>query len=190
MQLNVNKPSTVYISFHSELPKVFTLYNADGNKYYYRHLDGKTPRIKFNIPDSGIYHANVNFQVYKIEDIEIEKLPPAPKAERDRYKESKIIFNNQLRNTPCRIYTDLGIIEVGYDFYKQPEPVRLFLLLHEEGHYFYCDEVKCDIYAMINFIRLGYNRSTAFYTLQHVMKRTLQEIAEIKKYFNILKVAA
>lgn len=190
MQVNVNRPSTIYIQFVSEFPKTFTLFNDEGNKYYYRHLDGKTPRIKFNVPDVGIYNSNVNFEISKIVDIEIPTLPNAPTAERDRFKQSEIVFNNQLKETPCRIYTDLGIIEVGYSFYQYPEPVRLFLLLHEQGHYFYLSELKCDIYAMINFLRMGYNRATAFYTLQSVMKRNAQHIAELKRYFHIQNVAA
>lgn len=181
MQIKVNRPSTVYISFINELPRLFNLYDNDGDKYFFRYLDGKTARIKFNIPDPGVYTGN-NFEIVKIVSIEIPShLPTLPPANRDRLKDTVIKFNPKLNDTPCRIFTDTGIIETGHFFYSLPKPVRLFLLLHEKGHFFYSSETDCDLYALVNFLRMGYSRNLAYYSLSSILKRSPGETDRIKK---------
>lgn len=90
------------------------------------------------------------------------------------------MLNKNLEGTPARIYTDTGIIEVSTSFISFPPPVRLFLLLHETGHFLYVTEEYCDLWALINFLRMGYNRSTAYYTLDKILSRSPQNIDRIK----------
>jgi hypothetical protein len=189
MQLNVNNPVTVYICFTNEMPRLFNLYDASGDKYYFRYLDGKTQRIKFNIPDPGIYKGE-NFEVIKFVSIEIPtSFPRLPAPDRDRLKETTIKFNPHLNDTPCRIFTETGIIETGHFFYSLPKPIRLFLLLHEKGHFFYKDESNCDLYALINFIKMGYSRNMAYYALTTILKRSQSETKRMKnllQYINTI----
>jgi hypothetical protein len=168
------------------MPKLFLLMDRAGEVYYFRYLDGKTPRIKFNIPDTGIYIGNVPFEVVKTDTIEIPKrFPRLPDADRDRWKSVKLVHNPAMKTTtPIRIYTDSGIIEASDKFFNLIRPVRIFLFLHEKGHLFYSKEEDCDMYALVNFLRMGYNQSTAYYTLRNVLSRTDENIKRLKTIFN------
>jgi hypothetical protein len=172
------------------MPKLFLLCDADGNTYYFRYLDGKTPRIKFNIPDTGSYTGNVDYDIVKICSIEIPStFPKLPPADRDRIKSTTVIYNPDLQGTPARIYTDSGVIEVGKRFLELIKPVQRFLLWHEKGHLFYSEEENCDMYALVNFLREGYNQSTGYYALSKVLKVSAQNIDRIKANFkNIQKI--
>lgn len=185
MQINVNSPSTIRIKFTDVLPRLFKLYNSKGQLYFFRYLDGKTPRIKFNIPDVGTYTPDILIEVVSIKPIEIpEDLPILPPAERDRYKKSTVKYNPELLSSPAIIYTHKGLIEVGPKFYELPPTIQLFLLLHEEGHYFYKTEENCDLYALVNYFRMGYNRGMAYYALEKVLSKTPQNMQRIKKMFD------
>lgn len=183
MSLSVNRPATYYIRFTHEMPKLFLLNKSNGDGYYFRYLDGRTPRIKFNVPDKGEYESNVPFEVVQEVPIEIPtNLPTLPPGERDRYKGIEIRENETI-NTPARIFTETGIIEICDKFKKYIEPVQKFLLFHEKGHFFYKSEDKCDLFALVNFLRAGYNQSTAFYSLKNILKRTPANIERTKKIF-------
>lgn len=189
MQLNVSKPSTVYVQFREVMPRTFVLSSVSANEdYYFRYLDGKTPRIKFNVPDPGLYVTNVPVDVVKISPIEIPKsIPKLPPANRDRWQKVKEIHNPSMDNetsTPIRIYSKLGIIEYGDRFLKYITPIQIFLKLHEYGHMFYVEEDSCDMYALVNFIQMGYNQSTAYYALKHILSRSPQKIERLKALFN------
>ena len=186
MQLNVNKPSTFYVRFTEEMPKLFLLADSNSEVYYFRYLDGKTPRIKFNIPDPGVYNGNVPFEVIKTIGVEIPgRFPRLPDADRDRWKRVTLVHNPKMKTTtPIRIFTDSGVIEANDRFFSFIRPVRIFLFLHEKGHMFYSKEEDCDLYALVNFLRMGYNQSTAYYTLRNVLSRSDENIKRLKTIFN------
>jgi hypothetical protein len=161
--------------------------------YYFRYLNGNvnagaTPRIKFNIPDPGIYVGNAPFEVVKVVPIEIpDALPELPPAERDRWKDIKLVYNPEMNKTsitPIRIYSDTGVVEYGPRFLQLIPPIQVFLIEHERGHLFYKTEQYCDMYALLNFIRKGYNQSTAYYALTHILSRTKENAGRIKTIFN------
>jgi hypothetical protein len=186
-----NKPQTYYIRFTAEMPKLFLLYDSKGEVYYFRYLDGKTPRIKFNVVDEGTYTGNVPFEVVKETGIEIpDSFPRLPNADRDRWKPVKLVHNPSMKTTtPIRIFTDSGVIEANDRFFGFIRPVRIFLFLHEKGHLFYSKEEDCDLYALVNFLRMGYNQSTAYYTLRNVLSRTDENLKRLKTIFaNIQKI--
>lgn len=189
MQLNINNPSTVFIQFVGNPPKYFCLYDEKKRVYYFRYLDGKTPRIKFNIPDAGMYESDKPFQVVKIVSIEHpDSYPDLPPAERNRWKEPTFVYNPNLIGTPARIYTDTGVIEHSPDYYKYPPPIRLCLDLHEMGHFLYSTEEYCDLFALVNFLRMGYNRSTMYYTLSTILSRSSQNLDRLKYLLTQIKV--
>jgi hypothetical protein len=191
VQLNVNNPTTFYIRFTAEMPKLFLLLDRNSEVYYFRYLDGKTPRIKFNVPDKGAYISNVPFEVVRTCGIEIPKtFPRLPDANRDRWKPIKLVYNPEMKTTtPVRIFTDSGVVEYGPRFMSFIKPVQTFLIEHEKGHFFYSNEEDCDLYALVNFLRMGYNQSTAYYTLRNVLSRTDENIKRLKIIFsNIQKI--
>lgn len=201
--MQIAKNSTVYIRFTATPPRKFTLYDDRGQAYYWRYMDGRTPRIKFNIVHGGNYTGSDPFEVVKIVSIELpEDLPTLPVPTRDRVKDVSIVDNPTLSGTPARIFTQgekAGTVERGPNFYRFPKPLRLFFLLHEIGHLYYGvndedmrianglskeeggkyifekkmqGEKNCDAYALYHFLKMGFNRSTAFYALSHVLRMT------------------
>lgn len=184
MQLKVNKPETVYIKFTEEIPHYFSL-SKGSEVYYFRYLDGKTPRIKFNMLERGDYFGNVPFEVVKTTEIELPyKLPKLPKPDRNRQKEVKVVIDsNMTGNTPI-IFTHTGVIRCPPGFMQLPPPVRRFLLLHEVGHLFYSKEQDCDLFAFVNYMREGNNRSIAMYSLTQVLGRSQENLMRIYNMYN------
>lgn len=180
-KLSISSPSTVYIVFTGEMPKLFLVYAGNGVVEYFRYLDGKTPRIKFNLVESGDYTCNTPCDVIKVVPVEIPKLPTLPPAERDRYKgDPEIIIDPNWTISPASNFTQDNVIVCGPKWMSLIPPVKLFILLHEGGHFFYATEEYCDLFAFVSFMRMGYNKSTAFYTLDKVLRKSPQTIDRIK----------
>ena len=174
---------TVYVSFVHN-PLRFELYDERGKVYFFRELGGKFGSIKFNICKKGFYRFSEPCIVNKIVPIEIKPfgvdLPP---IDRDRAQSVKVVYNPDLKNTPARIFSKKGIIEVGPRFKTFPFPTRLFILCHEVGHLFYSQEEDADLYACKIFLENGYNKSSAFYALSRVLKINLRNKNRILKIF-------
>jgi hypothetical protein len=185
MQLKVSNPVTFYIKFNGTIPNAFVVYDEFGKVYFHRYLNGRTPRIKFNMPDTGVFTSNNDFDIVKEVQIELpDRLPTLPPAQRDRWKDVEIVFNPNFTDGPVRIFSHTGIIETGPSFYALPYPIQVFVMEHEKAHMFYRDEEKCDLFAFVNFMRMGYNRSTAYYALSEVLRRTPANIERIREMFN------
>lgn len=184
--INITAPSTVFVKFLSEVPRLFIFGKEDGSVEFFRYLYGNVPRIKFNIPNVGKYLANVPIEVTKITPIQIPilSLPVLPPADRDRWVDNpEIVFNPSL-DSVARNFTDLGRIEIGPKFYKIIKPMQEFIILHEKGHFLYSEEEDADLFALVNFVRMGYNQSTAYYTLENVLKQSRQQVDRLKNMFN------
>jgi hypothetical protein len=183
----VNSASTVYIAFTSEMPKLFLMIDADGDVEYFRYMDGKTPRIRFNIPVPGSYTFNCPFSLVKMVPIEVNyNLPVLPSPERDRLKEPVIVYDPGWTISVASNFTEEGVIVHGPGWLALIKPIRLFIDLHEVGHFFYRTEQYCDLYALVNFLRMGYNRSTAFYALTKVLGRSPEAMDRIKSMFSTI----
>lgn len=211
--LTVNKPSTFYIEFNNPLPRKFVLKDKKGT-YFERFLNGKTPRIKFNIPNEGQYKSPNSFKILKQVDIEIPNIVYSlPPFERNRVKDVTIVNNYDLKDTPARIFTDEGKIEKGALFNTYNNPTKVFFLLHEVGHLYYGitkEDIKrakeiggikgkewlkkktlqseqyCDLFALSHFLQMGYNMSTAMYALTNVLKRTPENKERVLFIYNKL----
>lgn len=213
----IDNKCTVYCSFTGNLPRKFLLWNSSGELYYKRFLNGKTPRIKFNILHPDNYTSNVPLKVLKITEIELPRqLPDLPLYSRSRVKDVTIEKNFDLDGTPARIHTDKGIIELGQKFFKFSKPIRVFFLLHEVGHFYYGinkqdleiarkmdrksgreylrkkmneGEENCDLFALVHFLKMGFNRSTAMQALKEVLKRTPENLARIQTLLNNIQLS-
>lgn len=186
--ITVAEPSTLYIKFTGEIPKCFIFGNPEtGEIFFFRYISGSIPRIKFNVPLPGVYEGNVPFDVVKLTPIQIPvlSLPVLPPATRNRWKgdDIEVQFNPQLE-TIARNFTDVGIIEVGPRYEALIQPIKYFILLHEQGHFFYDDEFNCDLYALVNFIREGYNVSTAYYTLEKYLMKSQEQMERVRALFS------
>jgi hypothetical protein len=133
-------------------------------------MGGKYTSIQFNINHKGTYKIDVDC-------IKIDVLPQTitplnvtlPPKERDRMKHFKFVYNPDLKGTPARNYSIEGVIEYGDAFKALPFPVKLFVLCHEIGHFYYHTEKWADLYAAKIFVDNGYNLSTAIYSLTCVL---------------------
>lgn len=190
MEVAVNKPVTIYVKFPvNNLPKYFRVNDNEGKLYFERFLNGKVPRIKFNVP----YPVGINYNIVtpcdivKIVSIELPDINiDLPPFERNRAKDVKIIDNPQLNGTPARIFTYDGVIELGRKFYTFPKPMRVFFLWHEVAHLYYKTEQYCDLFALVQFLKMGYNMSTAMYCLTNVLKRNKENFKRIVYIYNHL----
>lgn len=184
--VKVNHPGTFYIKFTGTLPNYFSLIKSDtGEIFYFRFLDGKTPRIKFNLLHEGIYKSDVSFEVVKIGSLELPKnLPKLPAADRNRVQEPKIEFDSNMDGVTPIIYSKEGVIKYPSGFKTLPPPIQYFLLLHETGHFLYSDEFNCDLWAFVNYMKQGYNRSMALYALSVVLSVGDENIDRILAMYN------
>lgn len=173
------------------MPLYFSLTGEKNGLYYFRHLKPGTPRIKFNIVDPDIYQSNVPFEVTETRAVETPvNYPVLPPAERNRYKPVTFVYNPNLKGTPACIYSKTGIIEHGPKYFTLPRPIRLFIDLHEEGHLFYATEEYCDIWALVNYLRMGYNRSMAYYTLYNILGKSSANIKRLEFLLTQINVTA
>lgn len=186
MLLNVQSPETVYIQFIDSLPSYFELKDSNtGVPYYFRYLDGRTPRIRFNVVDSGQYETNHSFKIVRTSRIYTPTyLSGLPAPDRNRYKNVEVALNTELEGTPARIFTDTGAIEVDNKFLSYPLPFQKFLLYHELAHLFYSSEENCDLFALVAMLRLGYNRSMSFYTMSNCLSRSVENIQRMERILN------
>jgi hypothetical protein len=189
--MTITKPSTVFIRFVHELPLKFILSNEFGEVVYFRYLDGKTPRIKFNILDSGEYTSSTPFEVLKKEQLQKPfNLPELPEPERNRRKDFSVVDNYSLIGTPARIYSQgydgnsKPVIELSRNFYDHPKAIQDFILEHEKGHLLYSTEEKADLYALVKCLEKGHNRSMCFYALSNILKKTPANMERLKSLLN------
>lgn len=186
--ITVSSPQTIYVSFPAEMPKCFVVTGSNGIVEYFRYMDGKTPRMKFNLPVSDIYTTNVPVVVVKQVPVEIPaNLPNLPPPERDRYNgEPVIVYDANWTTSPASNFTEENVIVHGPGWKALIPPVRLFIDLHEVGHFFYMQEEYCDLYAFVNFLRMGYNKSTAYYALSKVLRRSPQMMDRVRTLFQTI----
>lgn len=181
----IEYPCTLYIKFTEDIPKCFLFGNPDGTIQFFRFIGSKIPRLKFNVPLPGEYEANVPIEIIKTCPIEIPvlSLPVLPPADRNRWTDDpEIVFNPSLQ-TIARNFTNIGIIEVGPRFAELIPPMKVFIIEHEKGHFLYSDEFNADLFALVNFVRKGYNVSTAYYTLEKYLSKSRQQVDRLKEMF-------
>lgn len=219
MQFTIKDKSTVYIQFGAVMPKVLKIYNSRNELYYERFLNGKVPRVKFNIIHPDNYRSNVDMKIIKIVPVELPRnLPDLPPYERNRVTDVTIVDNPSLQGTPARIFTQgkyAGRLERGKTFWNYPKNVRLFFLFHEIGHLYYGindemiaaskkmepekakeylskkrndSEIKCDLFALVHFLQMGFNRSTAYNALKKVLHRSDNNMKRLQALLNNISV--
>lgn len=175
--------STVIVKFKVK-PVRFEVLNDNAKVYFFRELDNKFLNVKFNICHKGFYTMSEECESIDVLPIQIVKsniqLPP---IERNRFRDFKIVYNKNLMSTPARNFTFSGIIETGRNFNTYAYPIRLFILCHEVGHFFYAKEENADLYACKIFLENGYNPSSALYALTRVLNANINNKKRILNLF-------
>lgn len=181
--------ATVSFRFIGSVPLLFKIYDSKGRLYFYRKLGPVNREISVNIAHADTYTTNateyITVQNFKEPSLNFD-LPPREKSFfRGGFK---YLYNPNLKGTPARHFYKLGIIETGPLFYQLPRPVRVFILCHEIGHCFYHDEKKADTFACYLFLKNGYNKTTALYSLMDVLNlKSSANVERVEHINNILK---
>lgn len=130
-----------------------TVYTGDGQKFY---QTTKGSKGFFSLP-KGVY--SFSKPVKKVEK-RYRKIPKLPEPQRYITKPEKwklILCRNSAK---CSIKLESGKVYFDRDLWNKLNKLqRLFILLHEFGHYFYKSEHLCDLYAKVKLLEQGYNRS-------------------------------
>ena len=165
------------------------LRNQSGQVLYFRVLAPYCTKLSINIVDAGDYYPNM--------DIVIESMQPLrksyeyiklPRAERKRNVPISVRENPELHNTPARMFNHTGVIEVSPILKTYPPGVQYFILQHEIGHLFYQTEWKADMYALKQYLAMGYNACMALYSLTRIINATTkQNQSRIYRIYRTLK---
>lgn len=181
--LRITRPSTVSLVSKNKQAKVL---DGKGRVIFFRNFK-KPQKFAVNLPREGSY----SFTGSEVKNV-LPLVPNAitfelPTPEREGlFKPFKIVENNdqkQMKGTPARIFTEAGVIEVSDKFKSLPPQIRLFILLHEMGHFFYKTEWKTDTFALYYYLKMGYNSSQALYALTRILHPTQRNFDRIQKLF-------
>lgn len=189
MQIKVTRPVSLF--FYAESPCDFIVY-TNGKMYLEKHEQG---RVKINLPISGKYEVKTRAQF--LEQKPIEKTVfwyDLPKPDRDVPFNIKKFFLENNQDSPARNYKSKGIITVNKKFMSLPIEQRMYILLHEAAHHYYSEEILCDLWALNEFLEMGFNGSQAFLALFGVLncdaanpERKARNEKRIKEIYNELK---
>jgi hypothetical protein len=184
------EPTTYAITFDGgNKPKLFNVYDSEGNLYYFRHLDGKTGSIELNFPDNGHFTTDdtTPFTITASKPLvpSGQDIPlPPPDRSYDASNLKIQVGPPSMGSTPARIFPKIGVIEYNPNMTKYPYPIRLFILLHELSHTQYTNEASADAMALKLYLGMGYNASMAYYSLSHILKVSPDNVVRLKKMFS------
>lgn len=188
----IDKPTTQH--FKANQRGLITVYR-NGNLYLSKPFESES--FYLNFPFAGHYQFTGFGFIPTHQTPQVIPPPPftLPKPERTRvFGVNKILFDDS-HSSPARIYTHNGTVVLNSKFNDYTGEIKLFILLHECGHFYYKTEWKCDLYAAYHYLyTYGCNPSNAFDALAGVLKTeradgtTHEENKErIQKIYNLLK---
>jgi hypothetical protein len=147
--------------FRSMAP-IVAVYTKDYEPFYIKNRVGQD-YIYFNLP-KGEYI--IESTVERLSKPVNYKLPPLPKYERVIKKPKKDIDIYFVTNpNKCSIDLVKGIIYCDLSIKAKSSAEQMFVLYHELGHYYYKTESYCDIYASRELIKLGFNPSQLYFSV-------------------------
>lgn len=132
------------------------IYEKKRNKLFYYHHGNKKGRFFFNLP-KGEYFTNNNIEKL-IEPVTVE-LPILPPAEKSKTLPSKVKVQFLENPNKASILVDKHKVFVDPKILKLSLPSIIFVLFHEIGHYYYKTEEYCDLFAVREMLKRGFNPS-------------------------------
>lgn len=183
IRINISKPKTIY--FECAQPCALKVY-CNGLLYAEKPLN-KGP-FKFNLPIENTYIFDAgSIKLIDVKPLKkVQKTIELPTPDRNKTEFIRDIFYDNDRTSPASINTDEKIILVNKKFFSYPIEVRMFILLHEVGHFFYTEEYKCDTFAAYHFLDIGFNPSQAFESLAGVLHENKRNDHRIDNIFKLL----
>lgn len=185
-RIKIHEPSTLLLKRNGA--KSASIYDSKGRRIYRRYFGGLADNFSVNLPQKEEYYIDNNIEIRdRLPLVPCKVKFDLPTPERNRLKPFNIEFKADLKGTPARIFTDAGLVQIGPEFNRHEPPTKLFILLHELGHYYYKTEWKTDTFALYWYLKLGYNKSQAFYALTKVLKTSPRNMTRILNLFNKIK---
>ena len=156
-----------FITFDPEV----IIYDEDGILFYSKK--NAIGKLHFNLP-KGTYETNNNISKTTFKKFPLSKLEK-PNAIKKLPKDGfKIIYCKNPNK--CSVDNKRHIIYFDNSFKSAPRPVKMYIKLHELGHYFYSgegnkSEINCDVFAANKMLKLGYNPSQIYEAQNSTLSR-------------------
>lgn len=146
------------------------IYDAKGRIFYYYNAK-KLPH-KFNLPKGTYFTKN---KLKKIEPIKYKIILPK-KTYHPMPDKLKIIYAKNPNVASVRLSD--GLIIFDNEFRDIPLPFKVFIFLHEIGHFYYPSdksektEMLCDYFAKNYMLNIGFNPSQINASISYFIKRS------------------
>lgn len=162
-KIEIYEPTTCNLSGGN-----ITIFTDKNKIYHVENTDQLNKDVKF--PFIGTFYTP-NKVLNKRRGINYPNKIKLPKPDRNFNKYLfSIRVNPNLKDTPARIFYEVGICEVSPAFLKMPIQFQKFILEHEKAHFFYSDELSADKCALNSYGQQGFNLSQAFFCLENILK--------------------
>jgi hypothetical protein len=152
MQAFVVDKKTGFCSHNSPV----LIFEQKRKRVFYFHNGNPNGKFYFNLPKGKYFTEN------KIEKMSFPipvELPILPAAEKNKQLPKKVTVNFIENPYKASILVDQHKIFVDHKIMKLPLPSIFFVMFHEIGHYYYKDEKKCDLFAVREMLKRGFNPS-------------------------------
>lgn len=135
-------------------------------KVFYSHKGHEGKDFYFNLP-KGKYI--VKSKIVLLKNPIPCALPELPKPEKNLIFPKKVKVRINVNKNKASIWTGLNEVLVDAEIFKKTLPEIVFILFHEAGHYLYYDEKKCDLFAVREMLKRGYNPSQCFFAIRDAL---------------------
>lgn len=190
--INIQKPCRLVFQTNTG-GKLFVLSDSRGKPYYIKDTKPGFITMRMNVITPGVYYSNFKTLGLSQQPIKYFAGPELPKPDRDLQRPFKIVRNKEVQG-PARIWAalhpdhmDSTIIETGPMFDTLPTEIQRFIILHEQGHFFYSDEIGADTWALCKFLKEGGNPSQALIALEKYIHYTPANMERIHSLFSKVK---
>ena len=180
----IKKPTTVFFkALTNGYIKVF----RNGQLYFENKISKNL--FEVNLPFDGFYSfSGHGFEILSYNDLIFKQANitlPTPDRN-NQFTLIKQVLIDATSSSPAKISINKDLIILSPKFYGYTQEVKLFIILHEIGHYQYIEEWKADRFAAYHFLKMGCNPSQAFESLAGVLHDSASNDERIQKIYNQL----
>lgn len=189
MEIIVLKPIHLTVFFHKPI-NYFCVTNSTGDLCFMKRFeDGEKDSYSFNImiPETyDIYPSPVNANWTKPRKLVRNFVLPEPEI--NIMGVPTFVYDPYNNGNYATCYQESGEIHLSDSFYNLPEFVRIYIIHHECGHFYYNTEWKADAYADYMYFKGGFNPSQALYSATEYLGNSNEDIdRKLRKHQRILQ---
>ena len=142
------------------------IYDAKRRKLFYSHTGNANGEFFFNLPRGEFLTEN---KLIALKEPLPVSLPKLPRPEKENVFPRSVKIKIEKNPNKASIWIDSHSIQVDPQIFKRTLPEIVFILFHEAGHYLYKDESKCDLYAVHEMLKRGYNPSQCYFAIHNAL---------------------